>query len=533
MAGSWFVDPEDGLETNNGLSPDIPWKLIPGQTGATAQTGYGVVAGDVINVRNGSRSTLRVVPPASNLTYQGYGLAENVLVLTLPVPNAPWMTFQLPVVREVGVHEGMWTIDARANDLSGGAGISLGTRTGCTFMDFEIIGPQVGTRDAFGAASSGDNTSGLTLSRFRIEGATQRGISAYIKNPTITYGQIAYTKDDNIGLLASTANGYRSGGVATLRYLDLREPNQQAADVAATGTQGDCIQTVTSIAAAEWNEALRISDICFTKSSAGKQIMTLVDASAGITVERFNVRGSGTNQIVHGNLRGDLKIRNGHWSDFAGSNDNMLVRFEGITTPPVSYGMDTGSSLTIENLSIQAQRFPGVYHCTETSASWEFDGTIAIRNVTGIGAVNDNAFSFASNLAAFWSATSQTSFGSNFQLYLHNNAIQVYSGEKPNVILPSGVAGDSAWVIEGNSFQAGASYMIGSTSYATLALFEAAHAEASGNTDSDPMLTAQCVPLTGSPLLTSGADLGWRRDIRGILSRRHVGAYGAGRLVAA
>ncbi len=47
------------------------------------------------------------------------------------------------------------------------------------------------------------------------------------------------------------------------------------------------------------------------------------------------------------------------------------------------------------------------------------------------------------------------------------------------------------------------------------------------------MLTAAGTPMPGSPLLNQGADLGYRRDIRGILSRRHVGAYGAARMLRA
>lgn len=54
----------------------------------------------------------------------------------------------------------------------------------------------------------------------------------------------------------------------------------------------------------------------------------------------------------------------------------------------------------------------------------------------------------------------------------------------------------------------------------------------SSSTD-DPLVNAAGVPLAGSPLLTDGADLGYRRDIRGFQSRRHIGAYGAAQLRAA
>jgi hypothetical protein len=51
---------------------------------------------------------------------------------------------------------------------------------------------------------------------------------------------------------------------------------------------------------------------------------------------------------------------------------------------------------------------------------------------------------------------------------------------------------------------------------------------ASGGSDvtADPRITPDGRPLPGSPLLTGGADLGYVRDIRGLQSRRHIGAYG-------
>jgi len=52
-----------------------------------------------------------------------------------------------------------------------------------------------------------------------------------------------------------------------------------------------------------------------------------------------------------------------------------------------------------------------------------------------------------------------------------------------------------------------------------------------GNTANAPVTwTADGALLPGSPLLTSGADLGYVRDIRGLQSRKHIGAYGAARL---
>lgn len=47
----------------------------------------------------------------------------------------------------------------------------------------------------------------------------------------------------------------------------------------------------------------------------------------------------------------------------------------------------------------------------------------------------------------------------------------------------------------------------------------------SGDIDGGLMLSDAYTPLLGSPLLTSGADLGYLRDIRGVKGRSYIGAY--------
>jgi hypothetical protein len=46
----------------------------------------------------------------------------------------------------------------------------------------------------------------------------------------------------------------------------------------------------------------------------------------------------------------------------------------------------------------------------------------------------------------------------------------------------------------------------------------------------DPRVNGDFMPIPGSPLLTSGADLGYRRDIRGNKARKFIGAYAAAQL---
>ncbi len=72
----YFVNNLIGSNSGAGTETD-PWFTVPGLTGANA-----VTAGDIINVRNGTVNPGRLVLTANNLTYRGYGVASNVLVLS-------------------------------------------------------------------------------------------------------------------------------------------------------------------------------------------------------------------------------------------------------------------------------------------------------------------------------------------------------------------------------------------------------------------------------------------------------------------
>jgi len=502
----YFVDPENGDDSNDGLSAAFPWRLIPGQSGANAVTN-----GDTINVKNGTTTTGRVLLTHSTLTYRGYGVAANVLELELPVPSAPHRLRTVRVARQWGTHEGMWTIDARANDAVGAA-ISTSTRANCVVEDVNILGPQVGTRDAVAAASSADNVSGFTMRRFAIDGATQRGVAAYTKSVTLEYGRVHYTVDDNVGLMCSSNNGFRAGSTSNLRYLDLKDPNRANATAAVTGVLGDCIQTVMSVSSIKMYDALTISDVLMTKNTTGKQAMTLADADGGITVERFHIRGTGPGQIVHAQLTGTLRIRNGHVASTFGTSDNMFIRYEGITTPSVAYAMETGSNLLVSNITFDTDRFPGLYHCTETAAAWEMRGNIDFRNTTVMPVVNDSAFSFGATFA-FWSSTSTVTFAAGFQFTADNCCIQATG--KPHVILPTGTGGDARWKFNNNNFSV-ATYNIGATTYADLAAFVAAHSYMVATSEAAPLIDATSYqPRTGSPLISYGKHDQYRKDAGG------------------
>jgi len=491
MAGPWFVDPENGLTTNNGLSASTPWKLIPGQTGATAQTGYGVVAGDVINVKNGTTTALQIVPPAANLTYRGYGLASNVLVLTLPMKN-PAFTKQVSVVREAGAHEGMWKIVGCTSSTV----IDTSTRSGVTFEDVDITGNSNQTSRVVSFAASSQNSSGLTLRRFQISNAPQAAISIYSKGCLIEWGRIVNPTGDCILIGASVANSLKTGTKDTLRYLELVEPGDG-------GSVGDALQTIAS--ANQFEGALAMSHIYLLKTNAVKQAMLLTDATGGITLDTFHFAGVSTShcQIGVETLKGTLTISNGYV--YEGGADNALVRF--VTSSGVASG--TGSALRIRNVIHDAQRSAGFFTAASVTLAATADGAVEIDNCFSLAENNQNlsysgAVSFHIGSTITWEA--------NASCKVRNSVLA--AGSEPVVRLPAGKANDAAWQVENNCTPSGA-FEIGSTDYADVAAFQAAHNAATGNIDADPLVSSGFRPLPGSPLLGAGSHLGYVRDVEG------------------
>jgi hypothetical protein len=510
MAGPWYVDPESGLTTNDGLSTSTPWQLIPGQTGASAQTGYGVSSGDVVNVKNGTTTALRILPPATNMTFRGYGVAGNVLVLTLPNPYNPSKTINKRVMREAGAHEGMWTIDMA--NINGSAIGATGTAIGCTFEDVQILGPSLlGTHSGIQMGTSGSTgaLTGFTLRRFRIANQNNRGLSSYMLNMLVEYGQIEYTADDNITLWATTGSTARTGSIDTFRHLDLREPNLESA-LAVAGVDGDILQVVPIGGA--YNATTVMENIRVYKTTSAKQatVIHCTSAAANITLRNWHTSGGGALGHLVGHLAGtalyeNLYIENG------GPTSLALFRFDPADSSPPAYAMATGSTLTIRKI-FAAGDAPGMWDSVRTlSGSYSMDGTIAIEGCTVVGN-NANANTWSSQFA-FWASGNNITYGTSYQFTASNNCIRV-SGAKPQVIVQTGAAGNSKWAFRNNNFNEG-EFRIGATSYASLAAFQAAHAPAANNTTSDPLLTASYRPKSTSPLLGAGTHLGYRRDIEG------------------
>jgi len=248
----YFVDPENGSDAADGLSTSTPWKKIPGQTGANT-----VTAGDIINVKNGTVSSNgRLIFPANNLTYRGYGLSES-LKFTLPTKTVGGL-YQHVAVRETGVHEGYWTLYEPTETLSIAV---FSSRTGCTIEDCCIDAPNSVTALSMGASTS--NITGCTAKRIKIKSCTT-GIVAYGLNVLLEDIYIENTKDDALLISASASNSNRAGSVDVFRRLSIVNPGYDE-----VSGIGDALQTVGN--SNTYSSELTIDTIYVKKTSNTKK----------------------------------------------------------------------------------------------------------------------------------------------------------------------------------------------------------------------------------------------------------------------
>lgn len=390
----YFINPIVGSNAGAGTELD-PWYTIPGMTGANA-----VTAGDIINVRNGTVHVGRLSVPANDLTYRGYGLAQNVLWLTLPAKDVRY-TRTVKVVREAGVHEGMWTIDGKSVDLDGV--LQFGNRPNITVEDVQVLGSRIGARSSIGVGFSSSTVSNSILRRFEVRGASGSGINIYNTGVTVEWGRVTHVLVDCITVLATVSNGSRAGAKDTFRYLELREPNFLSPDDPESGATGDCFQCIAYEGGGNYafESQVEMHDINCHKSSTGKQLFLFHDALGGINVRRFRATGAGEKCTIIGPLRGTINIRDFYIEDPCPSLTESLptFRFERPNTGAPAWGMTTGAKLTIKN-GITTGNHAGLYAIIQIEGASNFDGTVIIKNVTVLGR-NVNALSWAAELALY------------------------------------------------------------------------------------------------------------------------------------
>jgi hypothetical protein len=487
----YFVDPQDGSDANNGLSASAPWKKIPGQTGANA-----VLAGDTINVRTGTRSTGRLVLPADNLTYRGYGLASNKLMLTLPAGGRYKRVVE--VVRSRGVHEGMWTLDA-AGDTTAGY-LAYFSRSGCSVEDCEVLAPLAEIGVTIGTSTV--TSIGATLRRSKVTGSKSTGVAVATRQTLIEDCEIGYVDDDALTFTAAAANGNRAGYTDVVRRVSIIEPGMDE-----VAFLGDAIQTFAN--GTDYAGGLMITDLYVYKPSPVKQAVVLTDGTGGITLERFLIESgpNGQAQILLAGVKGRITIRRGWIAEGCKNNPAIRLGNNG------GVAMATGSRLEVHGVVVDAAEHNGLFTAGAVGAACTADGRIEIHNCV-LNGRNVQALSYSGALSAH--AGAAITWGANAVVSFRNNLL-LQTGTQPGIRLPVGGAGDARWQVFNNAIiDTATAAAIGSTEYATAAAFQSAHATSGGNLQQpDYALDDTHRPLPDSPLIGAGVFTGWALDNSG------------------
>lgn len=470
VAAEVWVDPVGGLDTNPGTLAQ-PWQRVPGQAGANAVSNQ-----TIINVKNGVQNSFGALTVnANNLTYRGYGVAGNVLNLTLPDETDPSVLLTVPVVREPGVHEGMWILNM--------AGVATrcfddpNTRFGLVLEDMNIIAdPLIAqTTCRMGNQSAVTPTqTGVVMRRCRIYGSGEVGLVLAKKNNTIEECKVQYSVDDCVTLRTNTENNMMNGGLTTFERMEIRSPNKRP-DGSTPGALGDCFQNLLSQEDPRNETGLSFWQCYFYKEDGAKQTMVFHDAWAGCAVETFNYDGpnNGRHMNLYTRLRGPLMWRNG-WVA-AETSELAFARYTVNEQVSIPAAMTATASVTLEDVYCVEQK-GGVIDIYDNGFAATFDGHLVVRGCSILGNVSGTQDSDAAYSMDAGAGVLAPTF--NFRVL---GCLANTGGTRPATAMEAGTANDKRFTYLRNDFNDAAQFKIGTTFYSTVAQFEAAHSGASNN----------------------------------------------------
>lgn len=499
---TYYVNAATGSEANDGLSAATPWLLIPGQTGAHA-----VTAGSVIRIRTGLDYSAggRLFPPQNNLTYEGYGLAANVLVLDkLPLGSRR-------VVRTPGVDEGMWILTNAPYAANLQGMVSTLARSGtviadmyCDVFDGALAGA-TSTGVVFGSSTS--SYSGATLKRSWVRNAGY-AVSGFTNSIAIDECRIERTAADAILYSGAAGTSFRAGGVDRITNTEIIDPGWD--DVWAIG---DGFQTTSTYAA-----NLQLANIYMRKPSTAKQGMVVCDATGGVEISDVLIDGEGVGQghINFTNILGSIRVNRLTLRDALATNGNPAIRV--LSDPGTATVMGTGSRIDIDGLRIEGAACERIFGWNSSIiAGSTVDGVVSMRNVyaEGVGSQTPDSKSALFSLVE----TAQITVGANAQFHASGITLNV-TPNVPIVRFPTGSAADARYTFRNSRLPAG-EYYIGSTQYADLAAFTAAKTGAQTNVIFDAAHSGgdpKGAPVSGSPIYRVGTIIGsgLERDITGV-----------------
>ena len=507
---TYYVNASTGNDANAG-SEAAPWLLIPGQTGANT-----VAAGSVIRIRTGLDYSAggRIIPPANNITYEGYGLADNVLTLT-DLPLGPRR-----VVRTPGIDEGMWILNNAPYAAALPGMISTLSRSDTIIADLSC---DVGDGALAGATSSGiifgssgSTASGATLKRSWIRNAGYC-VTGFTPGIAIDECRLERSASDCALFSGAAATSYRTGSFDSITNTEIIDPGWDE-----VWAIGDGFQTTT-----QYKATLKLANIYMQKPSAAKQAFVVCDATGGVEMSDIliDALGTGNNQVNFTSVLGSIRVKRLTQRNALAGSGNPAIRVLG--DPGVLIVMGTGSKLDISDWRIEGAVCERIFSWNASTASGNtVDGVVSIRNVYAEGAGSATPLSMSALFSM--TETAQVAVNANAQCHVESVTLNCVPNV-PIVRFPTGSAADARFTFHNSRVPVG-DYYIGATQYANLAAIEVAKTGMQTNVifdAADSFGDADGPLAIGSALLGAGTYLGHRRDINGILRPNppSIGAY--------
>lgn len=469
-----YVDSANGNEANAGTSMGAAWRYPPGMTGSTHTAD--VTTGDFVEIQNGSSYTGRRFIPVGGVTYQGYGLGGTQITIKKVVPGHPALTYDYEVARERGVHQGSWALTT--GSLGSGEVLRY-NNSGADVGDVVIDGSAAGTGFDTVQMATVYTVTNLTLRRACILNASRRAIDAEAPTITLIEVQALASEEDNVVVHARSTGDYSAGGVVTITDCDFRNPNTDRNGTRIGTGLGDNFQGAPTDGF--WKPTLNINGLYCEKHDDNKQCLRLHDAFGGMTIRNLHVYGdmAGNSTVDLGSIRGAFLMEDAYF--YEGCNIFPVVRMTPDTgdVPPPSLLPSTGS-ITLRRIisNCQAGGFAGMLTVTSNNTgSGVLEGQVIVEACIGVGPQESEPF------VRFWKSGMATSIGSSFRARVEGN-LSFISGATANLILDSSLVNTVRCIIKNNFFPAESTFEVQATSYASVALFQAADSAATGNNDS-------------------------------------------------
>lgn len=364
------------------------------------------------------------------------------------------------------------------------AGTYQFTHTGTAGTTYTVRGLRATNTGAVGSGQGFAATQGATLilEDFAVDSPFQNGVRCgYGASHRVKNGRISQVRNNGV-YVGTTGQTTPSGGIYERLTID------------------------ASLCA---NDGFSLHD--GTAGGAGNTIR-YCDITGGVE-ECIDIQPTYASTLIADcNLRASSAQVN-TWSVILMKGSGRIVRSRLTGGVAAALKIDGADGVVVEALMIVC----GASEANAQAVICTSAANIDLRNLTMVGNAESSRSMFRMVSTTGWTL---------------KNSLLVQATGDANPIITTSTADPDSGAVDGNYYWLGGD---GSNAFDgdTFAAWKAAHSTDAESTASivSPLVTTSHIPLPGSPLLTQGADLGHRRDIRGFQSRKHIGAYGAARLL--